>query len=204
MNAESEDRSAPLRPRDVDFEGVRAAMEALLRSAGLDEAADGNAPDKAASAWSDHLLVGYGSDPVEVLRPTWPDRSGHMVTVRGIPFVSVCAHHLLPFFGKAYVAYLPDTQLTGLSRIEKMIHCLSRRLQLQERLGEEIADALVEATGARGVACVLEAEHMCVFARGQRQRGTDTQTFCFRGELERDPTLQERSLRWLLSGSRER
>lgn len=200
MTSEPADDRRVAAADSVDREGMREALSAFLRSAGLEEAASGEAAAKAASAWTEDLLVGYRRDPLEILRPTWPDRAGQMVTVRGIPFVSVCAHHLLPFFGKAHVAYLPEAELTGLSRIEEMVHCLSRRLQLQERLGEEIAGTLMEAVAARGAACVLEAEHLCVFARGQRHRGTVTQTFCFRGELESDRALQERCLGWLRTG----
>ena len=143
------------------------------------------------------VLAGYGVDPVEVLRPTWADEAGDLVAVRRIPFVSVCEHHLLPFFGHADVCYLPAGQLTGLSRIEELVHCLSRRLQMQERLGREIARALREATEARGVACVLRAQHLCVFARGQRRQGTITETVALLGDLEDDPGLRERFARWL-------
>lgn len=175
---------------------MRAALERFLRAAHLDDAAAGEAPTRAAEAWCEHLLSGYRSDPIAVLRPTWPDRAGQMVTLSGIPFVSVCEHHLLPFFGRAHVAYLPAGEITGLSRIEEMVHCLSRRLQVQERLGDEIADALAAAVSARGAACVLEAEHLCVFARG-KARGTVTRTFAFTGELRTDAALQQQCLNWL-------
>lgn len=174
------------------------ALSAFLAAAGLPEAAAGEAPERTATAWRDHLLVGYSLDPVEVIRPAWPDRAGQLVTLTRIPFVSVCAHHLLPFFGRAHVAYLPGGKLTGLSRIEDLVHCLSRRLQVQERLGEEIAEALHQGVEARGTACVLEAEHLCVFARG-KARGTLTRTFAFTGELADDGALQDRCLSWLLA-----
>lgn len=182
---------------EPDPAAMARALADFLAAAGLPEAAAGKAPERTAEAWADQLLDGYARDPVEVLRPTWPDRGGKLVSVTGIPFVSVCAHHLLPFFGMAHVAYLPGGQLTGLSRIEEMVRCLSRRLQLQERLGEEVAAALVEGTGARGAVCVLEAEHLCVFARGRRQRGPVTRTLAFAGELASDQTWQDRCLRWL-------
>ncbi len=178
----------------VDRLAMRRAMAAFLDAAGLPEAARGEAPERATEAWVDSLLSGYRDDPVELLRPTWPERSGDLVAVSGIPFVSVCAHHLLPFFGRAWVAYVPDQELTGLSRIEEMVRCLSRRLQLQEKLGEEIAEALMCGVGARGAACVLEAEHLCVFARGKRQRGTLTRSVAFLGELLNDAELQQRCL----------
>ena len=185
-------------PHEVDVGGMTRALSGFLEAAGLPEDAAGEAPERTALAWRDHLLAGYALDPVAVLQPAWPDRAGQLVTMSRVPFVSVCAHHLLPFFGRAHVAYLPGDKLTGLSRIEDLVHCLSRRLQVQERLGEEIAEALHEGVEARGAACVLEAEHLCVFARG-KARGTITRTFAFTGELAEDATLQDRCLAWLLA-----
>lgn len=178
----------------VDQNRMREAMTAFLRAAGLPEAAAGEAPARASEAWAESLLCGYQRDPVEILRPTWPERCGDLVAVSPIPFVSVCSHHLLPFFGRAHVVYLPGQELTGLSRIEEMVHCLSRRLQLQERLGEQINEAMMAGVGARGAACLLDAEHLCVFARGQRQRGTSTRTVAFAGEFVSDLRLQDQSL----------
>lgn len=189
------------RGREVDVEGMERALEHFLSAAGHPDVAAGEAPGKTAEAWREHLLSGYGDDPVQILRPTWKERSGQVVAVTDISFVSVCAHHLLPFFGKAHVLFLPDGELTGLSRIEDMIHCLSRRLQLQERLGEEIAEALFEGVGARGTGCVLEAEHLCVFARGRRQRGATTRTIAFAGAFSDDTEWQDRCVSWLASGS---
>lgn len=182
---------------EPDVERMERAVAEFLRAAGFPDEAEGAAPARTAKAWAEHLLSGYATDPVEVLHPTWPDRGGQLISVTGISFVSVCAHHLLPFFGRAHVAYLPGEQLTGLSRIEEMVYSLSRRLQLQERLGEEIAETLVRGVEARGAACALEAEHLCVFARGRRQRGTMTRTLAFAGELADDPAWQDRCLAWL-------
>jgi GTP cyclohydrolase I len=181
---------------------MAAALRDFLRAAGLDAAADGEAPGRTADAWCEHLLAGYGVDPGEVLEPVWADRGGQLITLTQIPFVSMCAHHLLPFFGRAHVAYLPDGRLTGLSKIEELVRGLSRRLQVQERLGVEIADALQEGVGARGAACILEAEHLCVFGRGSA-RGTLTRTFAFTGELASNAGLQDRCMSWLLADGRD-
>ena len=180
-----------------DREGMRTAMADFLAAAGLPDDAAGVAPDNTAAAWIDHLLSGYANDPGSVLEPIWPERSGDIVTVTGIPFVSVCAHHLLPFFGLANVAYLPDEHLTGLSRIEELVRCLSRRLQMQERLGEQIVEQLMTGVRALGAACIIEAEHLCVFARGKRQRGSVTRTAAFAGKLATDQRLQDHCLAWL-------
>lgn len=178
----------------VDVTVMTTATAEFLRGAGLGATAEGNTAERTARAWAEHLLAGYGKNPVEVLKPTWADRSGEIVTMRRVPFVSVCAHHLLPFFGEAHLAYLPDGQLTGLSRLEELVYCLTRRLQVQERLTEEIVGALDEALGAHGSACAIEAEHLCVFARG-KPRGAVVQTVSFRGAFEADRELQERFLR---------
>ncbi len=184
-----------------DREGMRTAVAHFLVAAGLPEDAAGEAPDNTAAAWINDLLSGYATDPGSVLEPTWPERSGEIITVTSIPFVSVCAHHLLPFFGQAHVAYLPDERLTGLSRIEELVRCLSRRLQMQERLGEQIAEELMTGVAASGAACVLEAEHLCVFARGRRQRGSVTRTAAFAGSLATDQRLQDHCLAWLRPAS---
>lgn len=194
------EQQAPAPDVGMDEARMSDALARFLEAAGLPEAAAGEAPVRASQAWARSLLVGYSLDPIEALRPTWPERSGELVAVVGIPFVSVCEHHLLPFFGHAHLAYLPGDELTGLSRIEEMVRCVSRRLQLQERLGEEIATALMQGVGARGAACVLEAEHLCVFARGERQRGTYTRTVAFAGVLLENLRLQDQSLALLVPG----
>ena len=205
----STDPSISPRPVDVakrfDQEAMRTAMVHFLAAAGLPEDAAGEAPVNAAKAWVNDLLSGYSTDPRTVLKPTWPERSGDIITITSIPFVSVCAHHVLPFFGHAHVAYLPDKRLTGLSRIEELVRCLSRRLQMQERLGEQIAEELMSGVAALGAACVLEAEHLCVFARGRRQRGSVTRTAAFLGSLATDERLQDSCMAWLRpAGSIER
>ena len=177
------------------------ALADFLSAAGHPELAAGQAPRLAATAWADELLTGYTTDPVSTLLPAWDDHAGELVCVTEIAFVSGCAHHMLPFFGRAHVGYLPGTQLTGLSRIEELVRCLSRRWQLQERLGEEIVETIMAAIDARGAACVIEAEHLCAFARGNRQRGAVTRTFAFRGALHEDRQLQERCLRWFERGN---
>ena len=194
---------SPARSQSVDAlpsfdrEAMRTAVADFLDAAGLAEDAAGEAPDNTVAAWINDLLSGYSTDPGSVLEPTWPERAGDIITSTSIPVVSVCAHHLLPFFGHAHVAYLPDKRLTGLSRIEELVRCLSRRLQMQERLGEEIAEELMSGVGALGAACVLEAEHLCVFARGRRQRGSVTRTAAFVGSLATNERLQDHCLTWL-------
>ena len=185
-------------PAPVNFEmdvmQMEKALCEFLRAAGLPEAAEGEAPGKAAEAWAGELLSGYGRDPVKVLGEAWPDESSELVVVSGIPFVSVCAHHLLPFYGMAHVAYLPGGQLVGLSRLAALVDCLACRLQIQEQLSEQVCEALMEGSGARGAACVLRASHDCVGARKVQYSGSRVQTFAYRGAFVDDQMLRNEFL----------
>ena len=177
-----------------DREAMQVAMARFLAAAGLADVAAIDAAERSAEAWADGLLGGYQTDPATILECTFDEVDGDLVTLSSIPFVSVCSHHLLPFFGQAHVAYLPGERLLGLGRIEELVNCLSRRLQLQERLGAEIATNLADELGARGAACVLEAEHLCVFARGKRQRGPIARTTAFAGDLRDDRDFRQQCL----------
>jgi len=177
-----------------DREAMQAAMTRFLAAAGLDAAAASDAAARSAAAWTDDLLSGYREDPARIMETTFDEVQGDLVTLSCIPFVSVCSHHLLPFFGQAHVAYLPGDRLLGLGRLEELVHCFSRRLQLQENLGHEIAANLAAGLGARGAACVLEAEHLCVFARGKRQRGPVTRTTAFAGDMGDDQHFRQECL----------
>ena len=178
----------------MDVAAMRKALAEFLRAAGLPEAAEGDAPGKAAEAWAGQLLSGYGRDPVETLGATWPDDSSEMVVVTDISFVSVCAHHLLPFYGVAHVAYLPGGRLAGLSRLTSLVDCLARRLQIQEQLTEQVCEALMKGAGARGAACLVLAAHDCVGARKLEHRGARVQTLAYRGEFTDDPALRNEFL----------
>jgi GTP cyclohydrolase I len=186
--------SDPHDAESPDREAMRVAMVEFLAAAGLAEVAASDAAQRSAEAWADALLGGYQTDPTTILEGTFDEVDGDLVTLSTIPFVSVCSHHLLPFFGQAHVAYLPGEKLLGLGRIEELVYCLSRRLQLQERLGQEIAAHLADDLGARGAACVLEAEHLCVFARGKRQRGPIARTTAFAGDLRDDQNFRQQCL----------
>lgn len=183
-----------------DIEAMSAALADFLRAAGLDAAAAGEAPEKAATAWARELLAGYWKEPSEILT-TWPDQTSDMVILRGVPFVSVCAHHLLPFYGVAHVAYLPDGRLTGLSRLAELVDCVARRLQVQERITEQLADLMMQGLRPRGAACLLEAAHDCVGARSLENRGSRVQTVAYRGEFADSRDRQDSFLRLVLEGA---
>ena len=191
---EPEDTTPVCTVGTMDVAAMQTALADFLRAAGLPEAAEGEAPGKAAEAWAGQLLSGYGRDPLDVLGETWADDASEMVSVSGIQFVSVCAHHLLPFYGLAHVAYLPGGRLAGLSRLTALVDCLARRLQIQEQLSEQVCEVLMEGAGARGAACLVLASHDCVGARKLEHSGSRVQTLAYRGEFAADPALRNEFL----------
>lgn len=152
-------------------------------------------PRRVADAWSGEIVSGYRSDPLRILARTISARAHDMVTVRDIPFTSVCVHHLLPFRGTAHVAYLPGRRLVGLSKITRAVDALARRLQLQERLTRQVVEALVGALRPLGAACRMEAEHLCMTIRGTRAGGTRVVTSAYAGAFRSSPALRAEFLR---------
>jgi len=131
-------------------------------------------------AWGDDLLAGYRTDPSRILLPLRARHGGDLVALRDLEFSSVCLHHLLPFTGRAHLAYAPAGRITGLSRLAKLVDCLSRRLQLQEPLTREIAEEIQRQLAPEGAVCVIEASHTCMTSRGDR-RGARILTTAFTG-----------------------
>lgn len=171
-----------------DAAGVERAVRDLLRAIGEDPDRDGLAdtPERMARAYAE-ILGGMGTDPASALETTFDLGHNELVIVRDIPFYSLCEHHLLPFFGHAALAYIPaNGQVTGLSKLARVVDGFARRLQVQERLTSEVADALAERLGARGVAVVIEAEHLCMTMRGIRTSGAHTVTSALRGLMRSD------------------
>ncbi|MFQ5877735.1 MAG: GTP cyclohydrolase I FolE [Acidobacteriota bacterium] len=152
-------------------------------------------PERVADAWTEEILSGYRDDPARILGGAFSAPEEGMVVVADIPFVSVCVHHLLPFHGRAHVAYLPDGRLVGLSKIARAVDVLARRLQIQERLTRQVVDALESALAPAGVACRLEAEHLCMTARGARARGAAVVTAAYGGAFARSAALRAEFLR---------
>lgn len=138
-------------------------------------------PDRVASMYED-LFSGLSKEPADELRMVVGEDHREMVLVKDIPLFSVCEHHLLPFFGKAHVAYIPQgKRVTGLSKLVRVVDILSRRPQLQERLTTQVAEVIAEVLRPRGVLVVLEAEHMCITERGIKKPGSITVTSAVRG-----------------------
>ena len=182
----------------VDQEKVRAATRLLLEGIGEDPDREGlrETPDRVARMYAE-LLSGMGSDASEHLSKTFPVRANDIVIERDIPFYSLCEHHLLPFYGKAHIGYIPNGRVAGLSKLARTVEVFARRLQLQERLTDQIADALMEHLGCQGAIVLLEAEHMCMTMRGVKKPGARTVTCACRGAFADDPALEQRFFRMM-------
>ena len=184
----------------VDREAMASSIAEFLTAAGLPDAAGSGAPQKTAEAWAGVLLAGYREDPATILGQSWPDQTGELVTMLAVPFVSVCEHHLLPFYGEAHLAYMPDGQLTGLSRLAALVDCLARRLQVQERLTEQIAQAVWDTIQPMGVGVVVEAYHLCMMMRGVQKQNSKTLTSAMRGVFLNDKKTRDEFLRLSMAG----
>jgi GTP cyclohydrolase I len=172
----------------VDQGRIEAAVAELLAAIGEDPTRPGvqRTPQRVAEAYAEYFS-GMGVDPAQVLRDgvdaAGDGERGDLVLLRGLEFRSMCEHHLLPFRGVAHVGYLPGGKVVGLGRLGTVVEILAARPQLQERLGEQIADALDEGLAPRGVIVVLDAQHDCVAARDARQMRSTTVTVASRGAL---------------------
>ena len=184
--------------RQLDKPRVEAAVRELLIAIGEDPDREGllGTPDRIARA-CEEIFGGMQKDPSEhLLRQFDEPGNEDMVIVRDIPFASMCEHHLLPFTGRAHVCYLPrDGKITGLSKLARCVSGYARRPQLQERLTQQIADAIVDRLDARGVLVVLQAEHSCMNMRGIRAAGSLTVTSAVRGWFKEDLKAREEALR---------
>ncbi len=183
--------------RELDQKRVEAAVRELLAAIGEDPDREGlvETPARVARA-CEELFSGMHEDPASHLRKQFRE-DGHeeMIIVRDIPFTSMCEHHLLPFNGKAHVAYIPRKgRITGLSKIARCVEGYGRRLQVQERMTSQIADALMEALEPLGVLVVVEAEHMCMTARGVRKPGSLTVTSAVRGAFQSNAKTRDEAL----------
>ena len=151
-------------------------------------------PERIAKAMS-FVTKGYSEDPIEIIKSaTFSEEYNHMVLVKDIELFSMCEHHMMPFIGKAHVAYIPNGKITGLSKIARVVECFARRLQVQERLTVQIRDCIKEALNPMGVAVVIEASHMCMQMRGVEKLGSATTTSAFTGVFLKDTRTREEFL----------
>lgn len=176
----------------VDIDRAAAAIESLLVAVGEDPTREGleKTPRRVALAYRE-LLSGYRTDPVKLVNGAlFTAKHSDLVVVRNIEYHSLCEHHLLPFSGRATVAYLPGEKIIGLSKIPRVVDMFARRLQLQEQLTRQIAEFLQGVLAPVGVAVALDGRHLCATMRGVRKHGARMTTTCLLGAFEDDPALQ--------------
>ena len=206
------------KPADSTFTAVKAgldrpsqsqvedAVRTLLRWIGEDENREGlkDTPARVAKAYQE-MFAGYAKDPVEELGRTFEEVAGYddMVLVKDIAFHSHCEHHMVPIIGRAHVAYLPDGKVVGLSKIARVVDIFAQRLQTQEALTAQIAGVIQDVLNPRGVAVMIEAEHMCMAMRGIRKQGSTTLTSTFTGAFRDHPEEQVRFISMIRAGAGE-
>jgi GTP cyclohydrolase I len=189
-------RPAPTSPVDGMAEHA-ALVRRQLELLGEDLDRDGirRTPERVATALS-WLTRGYSQDVSDVVgNALFAEEHRHMVMVRDVDFYSLCEHHMLPFYGKAHIAYVPNGRIVGLSKLPRIVEVYARRLQVQERLTEEIADAIEHVLQPLGVGVVLEAEHLCMMMRGVEKQGAKTITSALRGTFRECPMTRDEFLR---------
>ncbi|MEJ2113702.1 MAG: GTP cyclohydrolase I FolE [Flavobacteriaceae bacterium] len=172
---------------------TKEQYKSIITDLGEDTSRDGlkKTPERAAKAMQ-FLTQGYNQDPAEILKSAMFEESyDEMVIVKDIELYSLCEHHILPFFGKAHIAYIPNGHIVGLSKIPRIVDIFARRLQVQERLTEQILDCINDTLKPQGVAVVIEASHMCMMMRGVQKQNSVTTTSGFRGQFEKIETRNE-------------
>lgn len=185
----------------IDQEKIREAVKLLLQGIGEDTEREGllETPDRIARMYGE-ICGGMEEDVSAILSKTFAAENAEMVLERDIVFYSMCEHHMLPFFGKVHIAYIPDGKIVGLSKLARCVEAYARRLQLQERMTGQIAEAVMEHLAPKGVMVVTEAEHMCMTMRGIKKPGSKTVTCAMRGIFEGNAELQRQFFQMLELG----
>lgn len=185
-------------------EELAAHYKRILELLGEDTSREGllKTPERVAKAMA-FLTKGYGEDPKEILLSAkFKEDYRHMVVVKDIELYSMCEHHMLPFYGKAHVAYIPNGYITGLSKVARVVECFARRFQVQERLTVQIRDCIQEALNPMGVAVVIEAAHTCMQMRGIQKQNSVTTTSAFTGAFLRNQNTRQEFLQIISSNLR--
>ena len=179
----------------MDQEKIKEGVKLILEGVGEDVTREGllETPDRIARMYEE-LFAGLTADASEHLAKTFQVDNNEMVIEKDITFYSMCEHHLMPFYGKAHIAYIPQGKVVGLSKLARTVEVFARRAQIQEKLTAQIADALEEHLNPAGVMIMLEAEHMCMTMRGVKKPGSKTVTLVTRGVFKEDPVLQNQFL----------
>ncbi len=182
----------------IDHEKVKEGVRLLLEGIGEDVTREGlvETPDRIARMYEE-IYGGMEEDASEHLKKRFHVDNDAMVLEKDITFYSTCEHHLLPFYGKAHIAYIPNGEVVGLSKLARTVEVFARRLQLQEQLTGQIADALEKELNPKGVMVMIEAEHMCMTMRGIRKPGSQTVTIVKRGIFENNKELEDTFFRML-------
>ena len=184
----------------VDRPRIERAVREILEAVGADLTDDNfeHTPARVARYYEE-VFAGLAQEPEDVLSVTFDVGHDEMILVKDIAMVSICAHHLVPFIGKAHVAYIPndDGRITGLSKLARLVNVYARRPQVQERITTQVADALERVLQPRGVLVVIEAEHLCMSARGVRQPGTTTITSAVRGLFREDARTRAEAMAFI-------
>ena len=179
-----------------DYQESIDSYRQLISSTGEDLERPGleDTPKRAAKAFA-HLTRGYHQDLTEVVNDAvFPSTNRELVLVQNIEFYSLCEHHMLPFHGIAHIGYLPNGQVLGLSKFARIVDMFARRLQIQENLSEQVAQTIMDVTGCRGVAVVMDAAHMCMMMRGVMKQKSDTRSMSLLGEFKHNATARQEFL----------
>src|SRR3954467_6652687 len=187
-------------PLKVDLPRIERAVREILLAVGENPDREGllKTPNRVARSYTE-LMAGLGQDPRAHLKTVFHERYDEVVLLRNIEFHSLCEHHLLPFTGRAHVAYLPDGKVVGLSKLARLVEGYARRPQVQERLTTQIADALMEELNPIGAACVVEATHTCMTIRGAKKSGSTMVTSALRGIFKENPSSRSEILTLMYS-----
>jgi len=181
----------------LDHQKIEAAIRMILEGIGEDPDREGLrlTPSRVANMYEE-IFEGMGADPTTVLQAQFSEEHEEMILVKDIPLYSVCEHHMMPFIGKAHVAYVPGAggQITGISKLARVVDLLSKRLQVQERLTTQVADTLMEGLQPQGVLVVIQAEHLCMSMRGVKKPGTVTITSAVRGLFYKSPAARAEAM----------
>lgn len=177
----------------IDKEKVEKAVKLLLEGMGEDPSREGlkETPERIARMYEE-IYGGIDMEPSEILKKRFKVDNSEMVLEKDILFYSTCEHHLLPFFGHAHVAYIPDGEVVGISKLARTVEIFARRPQIQEQMTSQIADAIMDNLNPKGVMVMVEAEHMCMTMRGIKKPGSKTVTIATRGEFSDNEALQRR------------
>ena len=180
----------------IDKEKIEEAVKLFLEGIGEDANREGliETPERI-SRMCEEIFAGLGKNAAETLSKRFKVETDEPVLEKDIFFYSVCEHHLLPFFGKAHIAYIPNGEVVGISKLARTVEIFARRPQIQERMTNEIADAIMETLNCKGVFVMLEAEHMCMTMRGVKKPGSKTVTLAKRGRFLNDEALCDRTLK---------